>query len=228
MFAKHRKIVRVTAILSAAEWKAETRQKPNWYRVPLYWKNHGKHLLTRTPRRRDDCMRIARNIGKTDEIGGAAPATTIGTQIDDTVVVNRVRSALLSNEEIKSLDIKVTANKGVVMLSGFVDNQTQIDRGISITSAVEGVKGIDNKLSLKEGKQTVGNKIDDSVLTAQVKSALLADPAMKSMDVSVTTRKGEVELSGFVDNELQLSHAVDVAKKIEGVSNVVNHMNVKK
>ena len=158
----------------------------------------------------------------------AAPATTIGTVIDDSVITEKVRAALVSNENIKSLDIKVKANKGEVMLSGFADNQTQIDSGIAVASGVEGVKTVNNQLSLKQGRQTVGNVIDDSVVTASVKSAMLSDPRMKSLDVSVTTRKGEVQLSGFVDNEIQLTDAVLIAKGVDGVDSVVNHMSVKK
>jgi hyperosmotically inducible protein len=159
--------------------------------------------------------------------GDSAPPTTIGTVIDDSVTAAKVRSALLAEEDIKSLDIKVTIDKGVVMLSGFVDNQAQIDRGVAVATAVVGVKSIDNKLSIKEGRQSVGNKVDDSVITAGVKSALLADPDMKSLDVAVTTRKGEVELSGFVNNDTQLNRAVTVAKGVEGVTSVINHMSVK-
>jgi hyperosmotically inducible protein len=165
---------------------------------------------------------------KTQDTGAAAPSTTIGTQVDDSVITTKVRSALMSNDDVKSLDIKVKTQKGEVMLSGFADNQTQIDRSIAVAKSVEGVNNVDNKLSLKEGKQTVGNKIDDSVVTTRVKSTMLADPVMKSLDVSVTTRKGEVQLSGFVDNAVQMTHAVDVAKGIEGVSSVVNHMSIKK
>jgi hyperosmotically inducible protein len=157
----------------------------------------------------------------------AAPPSTIGTAIDDAVVATKVRSALVSTDDIKSLDIKVTVNKGIVLLSGFVDNQAQMERGVAVASAIEGVKSVDNKLSQKDGKQTVGNKVDDSVITAGVKSAMLGDTVMKSGDVSVTTRKGEVELSGFVDNEIQLAHAMDVAKAVDGVASVVNHMTVK-
>jgi hyperosmotically inducible protein len=163
-----------------------------------------------------------------NQASDAAPRTTVGTEIDDSVIVSKVRSALLSNEDVKSFDIKVTANKGIVMLSGFVDSQAQINHGINVASTVEGVKSIDNKLSIKEGKQTIGNKVDDSVITTGVKSALLGDATMKSLDVSVTTRKGEVELSGFVDNDIQLARAMDVAKGIDGVTQVVNHMSVKR
>lgn len=159
---------------------------------------------------------------------GTAEATTIGNEIDDSVVTTRVKSALLADDYVKSLDIKVETRKGEVMLSGFADSQAQIDRGIFVSKNVLGVKNVVNKLILKVGKQSVGNKIDDSVITAGVKTAMLKDPLMKSMEVSVVTRKGEVELSGFVDSDLQSQHAVEVAKGVEGVISVVNGTRVKK
>lgn len=174
------------------------------------------------------CALLAPLSGNAQDISGAAPSTTIGTEVDDTVITTKVRAALMSDDDVKSLDIKVRTYKGVVMLSGFADNQSQIDRSIAVAKGVEGIKHVDNMLSLKEGKQSIGNKIDDSVVTTRVKSAMLADPVMKSLDVSVTTRKGEVQLSGFVDNAVQFMRAVEIAKGVEGVSSVVNHMSIKK
>lgn len=159
---------------------------------------------------------------------GTAEATTIGNEIDDSVLTARVRSALLADEYVKSVDIKVETRKGEVMLSGFADNQAQIDRGLFVSKNIVGVKAVVNKLILKEGKQSVGNKIDDSLITASVKTAMLKDPVMKSLEVSVVTRKGVAQLSGFVESELQLQHAVEVAKSVEGVVDVVNSMSVKK
>lgn len=155
-------------------------------------------------------------------------STSLGTKIDDSVVTTKIKSALFADEYVKSLDVKVVTRKGEVMLSGFANNQAQIDRSVLVAKGVSGVKSVDNKIALKEGRQSVGNKIDDSVVTAGVKTAMLKDPMMNSMEVSVVTRKGEVQLSGFVDSEAQLNHAVDVAKGIEGVSSVVNKMSVKK
>ncbi|MFZ6742866.1 BON domain-containing protein [Undibacterium sp. JH2W] len=155
-------------------------------------------------------------------------ATTIGVEIDDSVISTKVRSALMADELIKSMDVKVGTRKGEVLLSGFADNQMQIDRSAFVAMAVEGVKKVDNKLTLKEGKQTVGNKVDDSVITAGIKTAMLADAQMKSMDVAVVTRKGEVQLSGFVDNDTQATHAQDIAKSVSGVESVINNLKVKK
>lgn len=75
---------------------------------------------------------------------------------------------------------------------------------------------------------SIGTEVDDSVITTQVKTALLADASIKSADISVATRKGEVQLSGFVNNQGQIDRAVEVARAIEGVTQVSNDMSLKK
>lgn len=49
-----------------------------------------------------------------------------------------------------------------------------------------------------------------------------------TIDDSVVTRKGEVQLSGFVDGQSQMDHAVMVALAVEGVSGISNEMSIKK
>jgi hyperosmotically inducible protein len=161
--------------------------------------------------------------------GAAASAkTSVGTEIDDTVVTTKVKSALLGDQNIKGLGIKVETRKGAVQLSGFADTQEQVDRAVSVAKSVEGVASVDNALKIKEGKASVGNKVDDSIVTAKVKSALISDPGVKSFDIAVATNKGEVQLSGFVDNQMQIDHAVELARGVEGVQGVDNKMTLKK
>ena len=155
-------------------------------------------------------------------------STTVGTEIDDTVVTTKVKSALLADPDIKSFDLKVETRKGAVQLSGFVDNQTQVDRALAATRAVQGVKSVENNIALKGGSTTVGNAVDDGIITAKVKSALLADPNVKSLDIAVVTRKGEVQLSGFVNSQEQIDQAIAIAHKVDGVTNVSNEMSIKK
>ena len=157
-----------------------------------------------------------------------APGTTLGNEIDDSVVTTRVKSALLADPGVKSFDIKVETRKGRVLLSGFVDTPARIDYAVALTRRVEGVKGVENNMSLKGGRATVGSTIDDGVVTARVKSALLSDPGVKSFDIAVVTRKGEVQLSGYVDNQEQIDRAVDAARAVEGVKSVGNEMSIKK
>lgn len=155
-------------------------------------------------------------------------STSVGTVIDDSVLTTSVKAALLADPEVKSFDIKVETRKGEVQLSGFVDNQAQIERAIAVTRAVANVKGVDNKVALKGAPRTVGVKVDDGIVTTQVKAALLADEKVKAIDIAVVTRSGEVQLSGFVDSQMQMDRAILVARGIEGVGNVTNQMSLKK
>ena len=160
---------------------------------------------------------------------GTAPAgTTVGTEIDDSVVTARVKSALLADNDTKSFEIKVETRKGQVQLSGFVDTQARIDNAIALTRKVEGVASVENGMTLKDGKATVGNIVDDGIVTAKVKSALLADPDIKSFDIAIATRKGEVQLSGYVNNQAQINRAIDIARGVEGVQSINNEMSIKK
>ncbi|MDP2153085.1 MAG: BON domain-containing protein [Methylotenera sp.] len=72
-----------------------------------------------------------------------------------------------------------------------------------------------------------GEYIDDSVITAKVKAAVLNDTNLKSAEINVETFKGVVQLSGFVNSEADISRAVDVARKVNGVKSVKNDMRLK-
>lgn len=166
---------------------------------------------------------------RTADSTSAAPAkTSVGTEIDDSIITSKVKSALLADPDVKSFDLKVETRKGEVLLSGFVANQMQIDRAIAIARGVQGVFVVTNKMDLKAGTASVGNTVDDGIITAKIKSALLSDPSIKSFDIAVVTRKGEAQLSGFVDNQTQIDRASEIARTVEGVTSIANELSVKK
>ena len=85
-----------------------------------------------------------------DVAGTPAPSITVGTVIDDSVVTTRVKSALLANPEVKSFDIAVVTRKGEVQLSGFVENQSQVDRAVEVARGNEGVVSVINQMTIKK------------------------------------------------------------------------------
>ena len=172
---------------------------------------------------------FAAGCNKPADTNGTAPATTtVGMEIDDSVLTASVKSALLADPDVKSVDFKVETRKGEVLLSGFVDSQAQIDRANAVAKGVSGVKNVLNNATVKESTITVGNTVDDGVVTSRVKAALLGDESTKSRDIAIVTRKGEVQLSGFVDNQQQIDRAIEITRGIEGVSDVSNEMSIKK
>lgn len=76
--------------------------------------------------------------------------TSVGVKIDDGVITAKVKAALISDPIIESADISVVTRDGEVQLSGFVENQAQIDRAIEVAQEVEGVKNILDEMSIKQ------------------------------------------------------------------------------
>jgi len=153
---------------------------------------------------------------------------TAGTQLDDSIITTKVKTALMSDSASKGTETSVETRKGEVLLSGFVDSQAQADREVQLAKGVEGVQSVQNKLMVKDGKSTAGNVLDDSVITVKVKSALLADDRTRGTQFAVTTKKGVVQLSGFVDSPEEQARATAVARGVEGVQSVVNDTSIKK
>jgi hyperosmotically inducible protein len=116
-------------------------------------------------------------------------APSIGTQIDDTVVTTQVKSALLGDPGLKSLELKVETRKGVVQLAGYAESAAQAAQAAAITAGVAGVTGVENNISVKDSKTTIGHRVDDGIITAKVKSALLTDPDVKSFDIAVVAQR---------------------------------------
>ncbi|HEU4620955.1 MAG TPA: BON domain-containing protein [Burkholderiaceae bacterium] len=78
---------------------------------------------------------------------------TAGAAIDDGLITTKVKAALLADDTVKGTDINVETLKGEVMLSGFVESKTQLDRALKIAKDVEGVNKVNNKLAVRSAKK---------------------------------------------------------------------------
>lgn len=76
-------------------------------------------------------------------------------------------------------------------------------------------------------KQGSGGYVDDSVITTKVKAAIFNEPTLKSAEVNVETFKGVVQLSGFVSTQANINKAVEVTRRVAGVTSVKNDMRLK-
>ena len=69
--------------------------------------------------------------------------------------------------------------------------------------------------------------LDDTAVTTKIKADLVKDDDLKAMDVHVETVNGVVMLSGFVPSQAQVQKAADLARSVEGVTDVKNSLKVK-
>lgn len=75
--------------------------------------------------------------------------------------------------------------------------------------------------------EQVGEYIDDTVITTKVKAKLIDDPDLNAVEVNVETYKGVVQLSGFVRDPNDIDKAGELARKVKGVHEVRNDIQVK-
>lgn len=75
-------------------------------------------------------------------------------------------------------------------------------------------------------KESTGEYVDDAWITSKVKAAFVKDKNLKASEINVETFKGTVQLSGFVADSGDVSHAADVARGIKGVTSVKNDIRV--
>jgi hyperosmotically inducible protein len=74
---------------------------------------------------------------------------TASVTISDVDLTAQVKTVLRHDDAVKHFDIDVYTEKGIVRLTGIVDNQNQIDRAFTVTRAIAGVQSIHDELKLK-------------------------------------------------------------------------------
>jgi len=70
-------------------------------------------------------------------------------------------------------------------------------------------------------------KITDDTITDQVRIKLADDPVVKGGALIVEVKQGVVTLSGAVELDKQKEKAEKVARKVKGVKQVVNNLEIK-
>ena len=76
-------------------------------------------------------------------------------------------------------------------------------------------------------KESTGQYLDNAVITTKVKSALFEAKDVDSSNITVKSFKNTVQLSGFVNTQVEVQKAGQIASKVTGVQKVENDLLVK-
>jgi hyperosmotically inducible protein len=74
-----------------------------------------------------------------DQIYVVEGGRSAGETLDDTTIATEVKAAFSDTKLVDGFDVNVESNRGVVLLSGFVDSK---DNAAAAIKAAEGVKGV--------------------------------------------------------------------------------------
>ena len=67
----------------------------------------------------------------------------------DTAITTKVKAGLVKEPNLDSLGIHVETEKGVVMLSGFVNSKEEADKAVKVAKGVEGVSSVKSAIKVK-------------------------------------------------------------------------------
>lgn len=100
--------------------------------------------------------RAADNVGdKTRDTASTAADKTeragsrTATAMSDTAITAKVKAGLAAQPDTSALAIKVETEKGVVMLSGFVDSKAEAERAEKVAKGVDGVTNVKSTIKVK-------------------------------------------------------------------------------
>ena len=101
-------------------------------------KQETKEAAARTDNATDRAADKTRDAGRTTAVAAS-----------DTALTTKVKANLLAQPELKSLGIHVETEKGVVMLSGFVESKAEADKAVKAAKEVEGVNSVKSAIKVK-------------------------------------------------------------------------------
>jgi len=76
-------------------------------------------------------------------------AEKTGAVVADSVITTKVKADIFKEPELKSMAIHVETEKGVVMLSGFVDSKADAEKAVRLAKSVDGVSQVKSAIKVK-------------------------------------------------------------------------------
>ena len=78
----------------------------------------------------------------------------------------------------------------------------------------------------KEAAEETTEVATDASITAAVKMKMADDELVKARNIDVDTNEGVVTLNGSVNSKAEEQKAIDLARSVDGVKNVISNLQV--
>lgn len=141
---------------------------------------------------------------------------SIAQGVTDATITANVQAQFAAHQVLKASQITVTADHGVVRLSGTARSLAAKDEARDVAVRVPGVKSVNNDIAIDE--------VSDSAIMAEIKTGFDTNGVTKAAHITVTSVQGVVTLTGTANSPAAKDEARDVARKAHGVRNVVNNV----
>jgi hyperosmotically inducible protein len=152
-------------------------------------------------------------------------------------VTDRIRAKYFLDPAIKARRIEVETRDGVVTVRGEVASDTERAQALLLARTIEGATRVEDGLSVNPALAAVSSgavlprsadpmpvPAEDEALTGRVQALFHADTSLAPLQV--TAKDGVLLIEGTVATPADKQRAVDVARRTEGVIEVVDRIDV--
>jgi osmotically-inducible protein OsmY len=143
------------------------------------------------------------------------------TAMDNSLLAN-IQSEIDFDPQIKSTDIHVAAEDGVVTLTGFTHNYLEKIAAEKAAKRVYGVKAVANDIEVKLASVRTDPEIARDIVYAFETNLLIPDKQLKTM-----VKGGWVTIEGKVAYQYEKNAAESEVRKLNGIMGLFNKIEVK-
>lgn len=112
-------------------------------------KEAGRNVADKTREMTGRTERVAENARDKTENAAERAGSRTASNMSDAAITAKVKTGLAAAKDTSALAIKVETEKGVVMLSGFVDSKAEAERAEKVAKGVEGVTSVKSTIKVK-------------------------------------------------------------------------------
>jgi len=149
---------------------------------------------------------------------GLSPALRADAPLDDASLTRAVLDRLDRDPRLRTLDLDVQVDRGVVLLRGSVPTLADALRARSLALAVHGVGLVDTRFDLSTRQRP------DRDIEFDLRQRFLSNGDLTRADLSITVRNGSVLLAGRVEDLRVRDIARAVAAEVPGVVGIADEI----
>ena len=151
---------------------------------------------------------------------------TTTREVTDSWLTLQTKLALLGDERVRSVDVHVTTQRGVITLRGKVDNAAEQQAAGEIARTIEGARDVSNQLTVVPQPQRKAVDRQDHQIVTDVKQAIKHDARLQHARIHVRSDEGIVTLTGKAPSLETSVHASETARRVPGVRAVRNELTL--
>lgn len=170
------------------------------------------------------CVPLAISAGAATGIA-ATKEGGLSSEISDANIQATINDSWFQYDIDMFRKLNMTVEQGNVLITGVVQEPEHRVEAVRLAWNVEGVKQVINEVQVADSDGVTGY-LRDTWIGTQLRARLTASRSVSAINYSIDVVKGTIYLMGIARSQAELNEAIDIARNIQYVQNVVSYVRV--